>query len=298
MKYIKLTAPEIYDLPRDTLFTVVISPIEVHGPHLPVGTDILIAKYLQKKFEKEWKDTGVVRLPDLPIGCDPQPVSGSFSTPCRSLKRILVSWGLSLKSMGFRYLLVFDNHGGPRHQIALYESSLYLRRRGFTLIVPFLHIMHEMLTYKDDIRDIGDRGMVGDIEDIHAGTNESSIMMASHPSLVKKPLPGKHVPALKNKALKKLFKTMFGPVYGDLAGTLLAWTTERENPGYIGDPSQADKDRGKAMLRYHIKRYIELTKMAYLGTYSPHPPLTPVMRILMKAIPEERMFKKKIIRRR
>ncbi len=295
MKYINLTAPEIYDLPRDTLFTVVISPIEVHGPHLPVGTDILIAKYLQKHFEKEWKDTGVVRLPDLPIGCDPQPVLGSFSTPCRSLKRILLSWGLSLKSMGFRYLLVFDNHGGPRHQIALYESSLYLKRRGFTLIVPFLHIMHEMLAYEGDIREIASRDMVGGWDDLHAGTNESSLMMASYPRLVKKPLPKKHIPTLKREHWKKLFKTMFGTVYGDLAGTLLAWTTERENPGYIGDPSQVDKGRGKAMLRYHIKRYIELTKMAYQGTYTPHPPLTPLMRILTKALPEERVFRKKIV---
>ncbi len=292
MEYIKLTAPEIYKLPKDTLFTVVVSPVEVHGPHLPMGTDILIARYLQRQFHKIWHDTPAVKLPELPIGSDPQPVKGSFSAPSSALKKVLISWALSLQSMGFRYMLVFDNHGGPRHQIAIYRASRYMLKRDFYIIAPFLHIMHEMLIVAPEIEKyVGTKGMVGDATDLHGGTNETSLMLQAYPRLVKHPLPPHHKPSagMLGKVMKKTMGT-----YGELLDTLIGWIREKENPGYVGNPQLASEERGKAMLAYHLRRYIELTKMAYAGTYTPHPPLTPLLRGLFSLVPEDRIYKTEI----
>jgi len=293
MEYIKMNVSQIYNLPKDTLFTVVVSPVEVHGPHLPVGTDILVARYLQRRFHKIWKQTPVVKLPELPIGSDPQPVKGSFSVSSKALKSVLISYAMSLKSMGFKYMLIFDNHGGPRHQIAIYRASLYMLRRQFYIIAPFLHIMHEMLIVHPYIKKhVGDKGSVGDATDLHGGTNETSIMLRAYPGLVKHPLPPLYRPSsgIRGKILKKIW----GP-YGELIDTLIGWISEKSNPGYVGDPQRASEEHGERMLDYHLKRYIKLTKMAYEGRYTPHPPLTPVLRLIFQLLPEERAYKKKIV---
>ena len=112
MEYIKMNTPQIYNLPKDTLFTVVASPVEVHGPHLPVGTDILVTRYLQRHFYKIRKQTPLVKLPELPIGSELQLVKGSISVSSKALRSVLISYAMSLKSMGFKYVLIFDNHGG------------------------------------------------------------------------------------------------------------------------------------------------------------------------------------------
>ena len=45
LKYDNLTLTDIRALPRDrTIFALAMSPIEVHGPHLPVGIDVVIAE--------------------------------------------------------------------------------------------------------------------------------------------------------------------------------------------------------------------------------------------------------------
>ena len=290
-RYITLTAPEIYDLDKNTLFTVVVSPVEVHGPHLPVGTDILIARYLQKAFEKRWHYSPIVRLPELPIGADPQPVKGSFPSSSKALQHILLSWAMALHSMGFRYMLVFDNHGGPRHQLALYKASKYMLKRGFYIIVPFLHIMHEMIVYDRKLHAIGSKEYIGSSTDLHAGTNETSLMLEAYPRLVKHPLPQQHIPHI--PVVGVLLRKTMGS-YGEWLDTLIGWITEKDNPGYVGDPQKASENRGRAMLEYHIRRYISLTKQAYNQTYKPHPPLPLPLRTIISLVPEGRVYKKAI----
>lgn len=47
LEYVELCLPEILELDREkTVFLISVSPIEVHGPHLPVGTDVFIAEEL------------------------------------------------------------------------------------------------------------------------------------------------------------------------------------------------------------------------------------------------------------
>jgi creatinine amidohydrolase len=47
--YEELTASQLAELDREnTLALMALSPLEVHGPHLPLGTDVMVATELQK----------------------------------------------------------------------------------------------------------------------------------------------------------------------------------------------------------------------------------------------------------
>ena len=54
LEYVDLTLEELKSLAEKaekTVFTMAVSPIEVHGPHLPLGTDILIATAVRDRVQ-------------------------------------------------------------------------------------------------------------------------------------------------------------------------------------------------------------------------------------------------------
>ena len=53
LQFEEMSWKKIDELPRDkTVFFVPISPLEEHGPHLPVGTDLLTARDAAKEAIK------------------------------------------------------------------------------------------------------------------------------------------------------------------------------------------------------------------------------------------------------
>ncbi len=52
-EYVLMNLRDIEKLEREkTIFLMAVSPIEVHGPHLPLGTDVFVAEDLQKDMRR------------------------------------------------------------------------------------------------------------------------------------------------------------------------------------------------------------------------------------------------------
>lgn len=279
-EYLLLTGEEVSRLDREkTVFVSVISPIETHGSHLPLGTDVFIARRVMEETCRSLeRDHEVVKLFELPLGSDAQPVFGSISLSYGTFKRIIYETGTQLAKMNFKYWIVFDNHGGPRHQLALAEASTKLKRKyGFNLVVPFLHIFQDML---NDSADIGIApGMNGDASDLHAGTNETSLMLCVDPQQVRTTDLPRYFPR-KKSTLGKLLRFLGAE---SLAVTI-DWISDPENPHYLGDPSLADPERGKKMIEYHVRRSLELFEKAKRGSYRPPELFNPVVRTLLRLV--------------
>ncbi len=280
IEYLILSAQDIakFDVGK-TIVVSVLSPIETHGSHLPVGTDIFVAReVLQKTCEILSAQFRILRLPDLCLGADAQPVFGSISLKYRTLKELIIDIGKSLATMGFRYWMIFDNHGGPRHQLALADASVHLKKKyQFTLIVPFLHIFREML---EDSEEIGiPAGMNGDITDLHAGANETSLMLYTHPEMVKNYNLPRYIPSTQSHLGK--FLRFLGSK--ELAITV-DWVKDPKNPYYLGDPSKADAQRGKKMIDFHVKRSVELFQQALNSRYSPPKLYNAIIRMLLRIL--------------
>lgn len=283
VEYLDLNKRDIDALPREkTIFVSAVSAIEVHGPHLPVGSDFYVAKEVMLRFVQRLNDFNVVHLPDLALGGQPQPVLGSIPTKWRTLRDLLETWGEKLKQMGFQYWIVFDNHGGFTHQLAFMEASEKLLKKDFYLIVPFLSIYQEMLQNK---KEIGlPPGKNGNLDDLHAGTNETSLMLVVRPDLVSKDYRSLERYLPKTKSFTgNLVRKLLGRE--DIA-LVLDWIGDPNNPYYIGAPAEANKKNGEIMMEYHIKRSLELFEEALDKTYKPPKLFKGMVKFLLKIYPE------------
>jgi creatinine amidohydrolase len=193
----ELTYSAIESLDRDrTVAFCAVSALEVHGPHLPIGSDlhqaIWMADETARRFSERHPDWMVLRFPPLPIGTDELPLPGSVNTPARVVYRAVLAFGNQLARAGFRYIVLTNAHGGPRHAAALEAACRRVsRRHGIAMITPAIRALHRMVTGQtlDQVesrigRRLDDDERRGLISGEHAGTWETSWYLAQRPHLV------------------------------------------------------------------------------------------------------------------
>jgi creatinine amidohydrolase len=88
--YEELTATQSAELDREhTLALMALGPLEVHGPHLPVGTDALIAREIQgrviERVRERWPETDFLILPPLFAGADTLRYPSSVDVDSRAI---------------------------------------------------------------------------------------------------------------------------------------------------------------------------------------------------------------------
>ena len=260
----ELTSPELDGLDKDnTVFVMAMSPMEVHGPHLPLGTDVKIAEEIRdravSKIRARHPGLRFVILPSYYMGSDTIP--GSVDVNSKALNLLLRATAEFLSDRGFRYLLVTDNHGGPRHQVALAKAAVRYYRRGFHIIAPFLSFFRKMVENDPDLlaRIGAGPGECGDTDDSHAGLNETSLMRCVDPDSVRpewRSLPRVQINRRRwpnlllgtvGRALGALgFKSLSADVR--YVALMLCWVTEKCPSTYIGEPCASTPNAGDRML--------------------------------------------------
>lgn len=281
-RYVELTLSDLQEVnTQKTICLITVSPIEVHGPHLPLGTDVFIAEKLQSEYckalNRNHPDFDLLILPPVYAGCDALPVRGSISVRAKTLESLLVDYVRSLANQGFRYLIVCDNHGGPSHQIAMeIVARKVWRRYKFFLINPFNVVYRKMVQHDEAfLRLISlSTGECGDDADCHAGTNETSLMLAANPELVK---GYREVPASPCcqwtgiAAVIGLIGNLWGK-YNSKAeadfkhlANLLSWVNAPNMPPYQGSPGLATIEAGERMIKGHVTVMSELAARALSG---------------------------------
>ncbi len=286
--YCNMTLREMDSLDRScTVFFMSVSPLEAHGPHLPLGTDVMVSEELiarySKALEKEYPHLTQIKLPPLCLGADVLPVKGSLQISASQLKKILADLGKGLARQGFRYLFLADNHGGPRHQLAIEAAAKQLwKKHRFYLINPFLHdykLMvnqdHNLVTYTGL-----KPGQIGDDTDAHAGANETSLMLATFPDFVDEdyhkvapstPPP----PSFLLKLVSRIAGFISCSLQHDLThlACLTTWIKQKDMKAYLGKPGMASPEAGEAMLRFRVEEAMKFFRRALRGEPVQTPPM-------------------------
>jgi len=278
--YVLMTLPEIEALDRKrSVFLMAISPIEVHGPHLPLGTDVFVAQTILDRYikalQEEFPVYTLIKLPPLCLGADALPVKGSLSVPAPLLREVLLSYVKGLAVQGFRYLFLADNHGGPRHQLSIETACRKAwRKYHFHLVNPFNLEFRMMVQHDPQLLAAANLhpGKCGDDPDCHAGTNETSLMLAAHPEKVREIWrevvpslpPAGSKPILFLSKLTGAFNRTLGRDLRHLAATL-AWVGDREMKPYMGAPALALPEAGEAMLSARVDIAMECFRRALRG---------------------------------
>src|SRR5262249_43612604 len=174
---------------------VTCSPLEVHGPHLPLGADALegqgLALRMLRHLPTPHCDRIFLQLPFIYTATDPLPQPGSlFFRPSTTIA-VLEDLGRTLAAQGFRDVLVSNFHGSPRHFLAIETACDRVSRKGGIRMVCSFSVMLSKLTggsaelYETlgSIPGVNPDDLIGDT---HAGLVETSQLLALHPEWVER----------------------------------------------------------------------------------------------------------------
>ncbi|HXF48332.1 MAG TPA: creatininase family protein [Verrucomicrobiae bacterium] len=249
LEFEKLTWPEIDALPREkTLVFLALSPIEEHGPHLPVGVDFFNAGFFARRaaenLTKERPDLNVLLYPTLPIGANTFRFVGSVWIKIGTLKRMLLEIARSLARFKFDKIALFSAHGGPFHLLTLEEACFLARKKyGVKMILPGSAATVKFLRgeYLPEIeaalgRKLDEEEKKALPHDFHAGWWETSMMLMNFPNLVK-PEYKKLEPVLVN--------------FRDLRTDAIPKLGKGE--GYMGSPARATEEFADATTRIFFR---------------------------------------------
>ena len=254
------------------------SPLEVHGPHLPLGADCLEGQALAERalrfLPERHRDRTFLRVPFVWAACDGVPQPGTVAFRPSTTMAFLEDMGRSLALQGFRNVMVSNFHGSPRHVLAIETACERITRRHGIRMVPVFSLMLSRLNGGGS--ELGEvighlPGVVkADLDgDTHAGFVETSQLLALHPEWVDpdyKLLPRRVAASGGGKA-----GTFLQLLRGVRAG-IRHFTAE----SYSGAPAGASAEAGERILDLLAARTAEAIAEILDGTLPPeqwHSPL-------------------------
>jgi creatinine amidohydrolase len=225
------TRTELRALAPDTLLVLPVGATEQHGPHLPVGTDRFTAEHVARAAAAQASSQiQVLVAPTLPFGSSQHhlPFGGTLSLGTETYYRVLSDLCESSITCGFRRIFILNGHGGNNELIQLVARDIALKHPAHVAAAAYWTIAWDALIAEQaHVR----AGLPG-----HAGTFESSLIMALRPELVREPRPHHDDPAGSEPS------GFYAPYRAELHG---AW--QRMN-GYTDSPDQANAERGERYL--------------------------------------------------
>lgn len=218
---------------------VVIFPVgsvEEHGDHLPLCTDSLQPEYVALEVSKK---TGCFVAPPLRYGvCNStRNFPGTISIAFDSLYRITRDILAELTRNGFNKIIVLSGHAGQSHMAALrLAAQKVILRNGNASSEKKTRIM--VLSDYDFAYEL--KGKYFSEKDGHAGTIETSRIMAIEPEMIK----------AKGKAS-----------FPQMPRFEVAAHPERYFPtGVVGDPTAASPSKGRKINKYVIEQIVRLVE--------------------------------------
>ncbi len=256
--------------------TVVMLPVgmlEIHGQHLPLGTDTFAVDALTLSaaawlLENDPK-LEILLLPTIPYGIDPLDSrrpdmfkrSGSIWLQRGTFKALISDVLQHVIGYGFKTIAPVGFHGGPEQSVVLEEVCLEFRAKhpdrllfepvGYVLGGAELDVQPGISTLLG--RPLSPIEEVSIRNSVHASMFETSLMLHLRPELV-------------DESFVNLRTIEWRQVY-----------TDANWPGYIGaGPSRADAEIGAAVLRWRGVRTGSVIRKALDGVDISELPRHPV----------------------
>lgn len=249
-----------------TVIFVPLSPIEAHGPHLPLGTDIFAAQDIAEKAGeylcKRDNRLQAVLAPAISIGCSDITADfpGTISLKGSTLYHLVTDFCGALAASGFKYIVITNHHLDPVHLKAILAAIEDVASRFDVRIIETASLICYSGRESEEIRQGRALGLEMQTE-VHADVRETAFIKYRYPDLIKQ--DPDELPAVLINVKEgfrkgcKTFKEM-GAVQG-----------------YIGSPAMASASFGRLYLEEHAKMTADMAWRLLHG--EPLPEMDPRM---------------------
>lgn len=261
LKFEELNWKELDAMDRNkTMFFLPVSPLEEHGPHLPIGVDFINADFFAREtadvLAESHPDWNLILIPALALGAHVIDYVGSIQIRQRVMRDLLFDYGSSLARHGFKNIVVFNAHAAPGHIVALEEACEAVSRKyNIQMVSPtgrfsiklFLGEYYERFN-KYLPTPLADEVVKDMKRDFHAGLWETSMMLMFRPDLVKD----------NYRDLEPHLREMWDVVTNSVQ-------TSSGSGGYLGMPAHASVEFARASTRVMREEFFGLLERMMNG---------------------------------
>jgi creatinine amidohydrolase len=195
--------------------------LEKHGPHLPLGTDLLNVRYVSEHAAQQ---EYVVIFPQYYAGqiFEARHEPGTIAYSAEMQLRLLQETTDEMARNGCKKVVIVNGHGGNEHLLPFFAQSQLEKRHDYVVYVQWGH----EATKKVGAEKSG--------PDWHAGETETSNVLETHPDLVHMDRANSESGADQHRV--KLPDNVYTGI----------WWYARFPFHYSGDGSAATKEQGEA----------------------------------------------------